>query len=52
MVFNLSKKLVIDCHADADFAGLWGRKNPQDPIFARSWTVFLANLNNCLLLRV
>ena len=41
LVFNPSKKLVVDCYADADFAGLWGRENPQDPIFARSRTVFV-----------
>ena len=38
LVFNPSKKLVVDCYADADFAGLWGHENPQDPIFARSRT--------------
>ena len=24
LVFNTSKKLVVDCYTDADFAGLWG----------------------------
>ena len=24
LVFNPSKKLVVDCYADTDFAGLWG----------------------------
>ena len=41
VVFNLSKKLVVDCYADADFAGLWGYVDPQDPIFARSRTGFV-----------
>ena len=40
LVFNTSKKLVVDCYADADFTGLWGHENPQDPIFARSRTGF------------
>ena len=35
MVFNPSQKLVVDCYADADFAGLWGYKNTQDSICAR-----------------
>ena len=35
IVFNPSKKLVVDCYADADFAGLWGHKYLQDPICAR-----------------
>ena len=33
--FNTSKKLVVDCYADADFAGLRGHEYPQDPICAR-----------------
>ena len=41
MVFNPSKKLVVDFHVDADSAGLWGHGNPQDPICARSRTVFV-----------
>ena len=28
LVFNPSKKLVVDCYADADFAGLWGHEDP------------------------
>ena len=27
LVFNPSKNLVVDCYADADFAGLWGYEN-------------------------
>ena len=27
LVFNTPKKLVVDCYADADFAGLWGHEN-------------------------
>ena len=34
LVFNQSKKLVVDCYDDADFAGQWGHENPQDPICA------------------
>ena len=41
LLFNPSKKMVVDCYADADFAGLWGHEDPQDPIFARSRTGFL-----------
>ena len=41
LVFNPSKKLVMDFYADADFAGLWGHENPQDPICARSRTLFV-----------
>ena len=41
LVFNPSKKLDVDCYADKDFAGLWGYVDPQDPICARSRTVFV-----------
>ena len=46
LVFNPSKKLVVDCYADADFAGLWGHENPQDPICARSRTGFVVTIAN------
>ena len=50
LVFNSSKKLVVDFYADADFAVLWGHEYPQDPIFARSRTGFVVNFANCPLL--
>ena len=36
LLFNPSNKYLVDCYADADFAGLWGHEDPQDPICARS----------------
>ena len=50
LVFNIPKKLVVDCYDDADFAGLWGHENPQNPICARSRTVFVVTFSNCPLL--
>ena len=52
IVFNSSKKLVVDCYADADFAGLWGHEDPQDPICAKSRTGFVVIFANCPLLWV
>ena len=52
LVFNPSKKLVVDCYADADFAGLWGQEDPQDPICARGRTGFVVTFSNCPLLWV
>ena len=52
LVFNTSKKLVVDCYADVDFAGLWGHEDPQDPICARSRTGFVVTFSNCTLLWV
>ena len=49
LVFNLSKKLVVDCYADTYFAGLWGHVDPQDPIFARSRTGRMVTFANCYL---
>ena len=52
LVFNPSKKLVVDCYADADFARLWGHEDPQDPICAISRTGFVVTFANCPLLWV
>ena len=52
LVFNSSKKLVVDCYADAYFAELWGHEDTQDPIFDRSRTGFVVNFANCYLLWV
>ena len=40
LVFNPPNKVVVDCYDDADFAGLWGHENPQDPICDSSRTGF------------
>ena len=52
LVFNPSKKLVVDCYAGADFAGLWEHEDPQDPICASSRTGFVVTFANCTLLWV
>ena len=46
LMFNPSKKLVVDCYADADFVGLWGHEYPQDPICDRSRTRFVVTFSN------
>ena len=43
-VFNPSKKLGVDCYADAYFAGLWGHEDPRDPICAKNRTGFVVVL--------
>ena len=52
LLFNPSKKLVVDCYSDADFSGLWGHENPQDPICASSRTGFVVTFSNFPLLWV
>ena len=46
LVFNPSNKMVVDFYVDADIAGIWGHKNPQYPIYARSRTVFVVTFSN------
>ena len=50
LVFNSSNKLVVDCYADSDFAGMWGHEDTQDPICAIRRTVFVVTYFNCPLL--
>ena len=50
LVFNPSKKLVLDCYDNAEFAGLWENENPQDPICASSRNGFMETFPNCPLL--
>ena len=52
LVFNPSKKLVVDYYADADFAGLQGHENTQDSICSRSITILVLKFSNCPLLWV
>ena len=52
IAFNPSKKVVVDCYADAYFVGLWGHEDPQDPICARSRTGFVVTFANFPLLWV
>ena len=44
--------MVVGCYVGADFAGLWGHINPQDPICAKISTVFVVTFSNFPLLWV
>ena len=50
MIFNPSDTFNVDCHVDADFGGLWGSENDQDPISVKSRTGFIITFMNCPLL--
>ena len=52
LVFNPSKKLVVDCYDDGYFVGLWGHENHQYPICARSRTRFVVAFFYCTILWV
>jgi len=45
--FKPSKELSLDCWVDADFAGLWGYEDDQDPICVRSRTGYVMCMGDC-----
>ena len=52
MKFKPTDDWRIDCHVDADFCGLWGSENPEDPIVSKSRTGYIITLAGCPLLWV
>ena len=45
-----NNSLYIECFADADFAGLWGRDDVHDPHCVRSRSGYLVLINGCPIL--
>ena len=41
--------LSVDCYVDADFAGLYGTENPDDPISAKSRSGYILSIGGCYL---
>ena len=52
LILDPSDDYNIDCYPDADFAGLWGRENPDDPSSVRSRTGYVITLARCPVLWV
>ena len=52
MIIAPSDKFNVDCYVDADFGGLWGSENDQDPISVKSRTGFIIMFMGCPLLWV
>jgi len=50
LILTPSENFKIDCYPDADFAGLWGRDNKQDPHSVRSRTGYVICLADCPIL--
>ena len=48
MKITPSKKLNLDCYADADFAGLWNAELPNDPTCVKSQTGYILMLGGVL----
>ena len=47
---TMDNTLHLECFADADFAGLYGREDCQDPHCVRSRTGYLITVNKCPIL--
>ena len=52
LVMNPTKDFKVDCYVDADFCGLWGSEDPEDPIVAKSRTGYILMFANCPLMWV
>ena len=47
LVLRPTNEMGIDCYVDADFAGLWGVEDPQDPTSVKSRTGYVLCLAGC-----
>ena len=52
IIFDPDPDLKLDCYVDADFAGLWGYEDDQDPVCVKSRTGYVLTLGNCPILWV
>ena len=46
-IFNPDLNEGLNCYVDADFAGLWGHEDEQDPVSVKSRTGFTLTLFGC-----
>ena len=46
-MFNPTTDITLDCFCDADFAGLWGYEDDQDPVCVRSRTCYVMAMGGC-----
>jgi hypothetical protein len=47
LLLQPSQDFTVDCYVDADFAGLWGYEDPNDPTVAKSRTGFVICISDC-----
>ena len=52
LVMRPTGEWKVDCYVDADFCGLWGSEDPEDPVVAKSRTGYILLLAGCPLLWV
>ena len=47
LILNPTSEMKLDCFVDADFAGLWGVEDPQDPVSVKSRTGYVITFAAC-----
>ena len=47
LTFKPTPDWKLDCYVDADFCGLWGSEDPNDPIVSKSRTGYIITLGGC-----
>ncbi len=47
LTFRPDTNVKLDCYVDADFAGLWGHEDDQDPVCVKSRTGFVFTIAGC-----
>ena len=52
IVLKPSIIMKLDCYVDANFAGLWGFEEDQDPVCVKSRTGYVLTFGDCLVLWV
>jgi hypothetical protein len=52
LIFKPSDDMTLDCYVDADFAGLYGVEDTQDPVCVKSRTGYTLTLGGCPLIWV
>ena len=45
LLLKPTKELSLDCHVDADYAGLWTYEDDQDPVCVRSRTGYVMTVS-------
>jgi hypothetical protein len=52
LIFQPTDDMTLDCYVDADFAGLYGVEDDQDPVCVKSRTGYCLTLGGCPLIWV
>ena len=50
VIYKRPDKLQVDCFVDADFAGLYGREPPENPVSVKSRTGYIISVGGCYIL--